>query len=494
MRTSGVILPIYSLPSRYGIGTFGDEAYKFVDFLHDSGQTYWQILPLTPTTYGDSPYQSPSTFAGNPYFIDFDLLRREGLLNIVDYENIDWGSDPEKVDYRNIFDNRFKVLKKAFDNGFEKDQIGIDIFREENSFWIEDYALYMSLKEYFDYISYKYWDNDIRLREESSLNYYKSKLKNDIDFWVYVQYLFFKQWTQLKQYANQKGIRIIGDVPIYVSEDSVDVWANPEIFYLDDNNNPIDVAGCPPDAFTDDGQLWGNPLYRWDVLKLQKYSWWIERVKSAFKLYDRVRIDHFRGFESYYAIKSDAYNAKDGDWRDGPGIEFFNILEQELGQLDIIAEDLGYLTDDVRDMLKKTKYPGMTVLEFAFDESKSSTYLPHNHNKNSVIYIGTHDNDTLAGWLSSEPDNNIEFMAEYLNIPKYKDYHWGIIKECFKSVCDTSIFQMQDLLELGSEARTNYPSTIGDNWCWRMKPNKLTQKLADKIYNLTELYSRIPKQ
>ena len=490
MRASGILLPIFSLPSNYGIGTLGEEAYKFVDFLHKSGQKYWQMLPIGPISYGDSPYQSFSSYAGNPYFIDLDLLCEDGVLSKKDYSDIEWCEIPNYVEYGTIFKNRFKVLKIAFENGYNRDIDKINKFRKDNAEWIEDYALFMAVKNHFELVAWKFWDEDIRLRTPEAILKYSNLLKENIDFWIYTQYLFYKQWTNLKTYANKNGIKLIGDIPIYVAEDSADAWANNDIFLFDENLNPIKVAGCPPDAFSEDGQLWGNPLYRWDVLENRNYDWWISRVSATKKLFDVIRIDHFRGFDSYYAIPYGSTNARKGEWLVGPGIKFIKELKKQLKGIDIIAEDLGFLTPSVEKLLKDSGFPGMKVLEFAFDSREESDYLPHNYNKNTVVYTGTHDNDTIMGWFNTSNKRDIAFAKRYLRLSKSEGYNWGMIRGAWSSVSNLAVAQMQDFLGLGSSARTNIPSTIGQNWKWRLLPDQTSDELADRIKKLTKLYKR----
>lgn len=494
MRTSGVLMHISSLPGETGIGTLGKEAYNFVDFLKAAGQTYWQVLPLCPTSYGDSPYQSFSTFAGNPYFIDFNFLCEDGLLSKKDYNEIDWGKNSEKIDFEKVYDNRFKVLKKAY-NDFEKNNSNYKIFCAENDFWLEDFALYMALKEKYKGKAWKEWDIDIKLRKSSALNSAKTELKDEIDFQKTVQYFFFVQWNKLKAYANTNGVKIIGDIPIYVAADSADVWANPKQFLLDEDCNPTEVAGCPPDAFTDDGQLWGNPLYDWDYMKKDGYSWWKRRIEHQCNMCDVIRIDHFRGFESYYCIPANSETAKIGEWRKGPGIEFFREIERDFGKMNIIAEDLGFLTPAVKKMLKQSKYPGMKVLQFAFDTDEDNDYTLHNITKNSVAYAGTHDNDTIIGYMTkSAPRSTSKRAREYLRLTRREGYNWGMMKAVWSSNADTAIVTMQDLLGLGSEARMNFPSTIKDNWQWRAKPDYITDELAEKVKYYTALYQRLPSK
>ena len=492
MRTSGVLMHISSFPGNTGIGTLGVEAYNFIDFLKKSGQTFWQVLPLCPTSYGDSPYQSFSTFAGNPYFIDFDLLCNEGLLKESDYSSINWGDNAEKIDFQKIYDNRFKVLKRAYSN-FDFSDKDYKDFYTENSYWLEDYALYMSLKISFNGAEWSKWPIKFKTREKSALIKAREDLKDEIEFQSFIQYLFFKQWKNLKDYASDNGIKIIGDIPIYVAADSADVWANPKNFLLDEDCNPIEVAGCPPDAFTADGQLWGNPLYNWEYMKQDGYTWWKSRIKHQYSFFDVIRIDHFRGFESYYCIPADVKTAKIGVWRKGPGIEFFREIEKDLGKMNIIAEDLGFLTPQVKKMLKQSKFPGMKVLQFAFDTDEDNDYTLHNFTKNSVAYVGTHDNDTVIGYMTkTAPRATRKRAREYLRLSRREGYNWGMMKAIWSSNSDMAIVTMQDLLGLGNEARMNFPSTVNGNWQWRAKNDYLCDKLADKIKYYTALYKRMP--
>ena len=494
MRTSGVLMHISSLPGETGIGTLGKEAYDFINFLKAAGQTYWQVLPLCPTSYGDSPYQSFSTFAGNPYFVDFELLCNDGLLNKSDYNKIDWGKNAEKVNFEKVYQNRFTVLKKAC-KAFDKNDSNYKIFCVENDFWLEDFALYMAIKEKYNGKAWKDWNIDIKLRKKSALNSAKIELMDEIEFQKTVQYFFFVQWNKLKAYANTNGVKIIGDIPIYVASDSADVWANPKQFLLDADCNPIEVAGCPPDAFTDDGQLWGNPLYDWDYMKKDGYTWWKKRIAHQCNMCDVIRIDHFRGFESYYCIPADSDTAKIGEWRKGPGIEFFREIERDLGKKNIIAEDLGFLTPAVKKMLKQSKYPGMKVLQFAFDTDEDNDYTLHNITKNSVAYAGTHDNDTIIGYMTkSAPRSTRKRARDYLRLTRREGYNWGFMKTVWSSNADTAIVTMQDLLGLGSEARMNFPSTTKDNWQWRAKPDYITDELTEKVKHYTALYQRLPSK
>lgn len=495
MRASGILLHISSLPSDYGVGTLGKEAYKFVDFLHDAKQSYWQILPVGPTSYGDSPYQSFSTQAGNPYFIDLDILREDGLLDKQDFLKTFWGSDKRCVDYSNLYNKRFAVLRKAFENFKKTDMTSFYDFLEKNDNWISNYGLFMSIKNYFKGEPWLKWDDDLKKRNPHSLWEFKSEHDDDVMFWEFLQFKFFEQWFKLKEYANSKNIQIIGDIPIYVSSDSADVWVYPDLFDLNSDLIPNTVAGCPPDAFSQTGQLWGNPIYNWERHKETNYNWWIDRLKSSLSLFDIVRIDHFRGFDEYYTIPYEDKTAQNGQWKQGPGSDFFDFIKNKINNPRIIAEDLGFLTPSVIDMLEKSGFPGMKVLEFAFSPDGSSCYLPHNYDKNCVVYIGTHDNDTLSGWIESVDSKTLDFCKKYLRIhsKEKSEILWDIISAAFSCVGDTVIIQMQDYLELGSEARMNTPSTTTGNWCWRALKRDFTKKLALKIADITATYGRILK-
>lgn len=490
IRSSGILMHITSLASPYGIGTFGKEAYEFVDFLVKSGQKYWQVLPLNPTGLGDSPYQPFSAFAGNPYFIDFDILAEEGLLEKGQYQNMDFGSNNTKVDYEKIFNNKMPILRIAFKNCKEKHKEKIKSFRDENREWLEDYALYMSIKSKFYLSSWQQWDENIKLRKIKALNYCRKVLKEEIDYWVFLQYMFFSQWTELKNYSNNNGIKIIGDIPIYVAEDSADTWANSEMFLLDKNKKPIVVSGCPPDAFSATGQLWGNPIYDWSYLEKNNYKWWIQRIKRNIILYDLIRIDHFRGFESFWQVPYGEETAVNGKWEKGPGIKLFDEVKKSLGKVNIIAEDLGYLTKEVTEFRIITGFPGMKVLEFAFDTREESDYLPHNYDKHCIVYTGTHDNETVIGWMENANIKDINFAKRYLKLNKREGYNWGFIRGALSSVANLAIAQLQDYLGLGSEARMNIPSTVGGNWQWRVDKKYLNDKLAKKIRGITKLYGR----
>ncbi|MDE7170947.1 MAG: 4-alpha-glucanotransferase [Oscillospiraceae bacterium] len=494
MRTAGILMPISSLPSPYGIGTLGAAAREFADFLAAAGQTYWQVLPICPTSYGDSPYQSFSSFAGNPYFIDLDDLAADGLLEPDEYQDLNWGDNPESVDYGLMYITRYPVLKKAARRLLANPPREYKMFCKTST-WLDDYALFMALKDKHGGASWFTWEQGIRLRRKSALAAAKKELADEVDFWKAVQFLFIRQWNAFKAYANGLGISIIGDVPIYVSGDSADVWANPDQFQLDENGLPTEVAGCPPDGFSADGQLWGNPLFNWDRMKQDGYQWWLRRIAFQFQLYDTLRIDHFRGFDAYYAIPYGDTTAKNGRWRPGPGLDFFKAVNARLGEQDIIAEDLGFLTDSVRELLRDTGYPGMKVLEFAFDSRDTgSDYLPHCYPTHCVAYTGTHDNDTILGWMATAPKKDVSFAKAYLRLSSREGYHWGMMRGAWASPADLAIMQAQDLLGLGAEARMNIPSTLGENWKWRALPGVFTPQLANRLHREMQVYQRLPKK
>lgn len=479
---------ISSLPSKYGIGSLGVEAYKFVDFLKKAGQSYWQVLPICPTNFGDSPYQSNSVFAGNPYFIDLDTLKDEGLLKQNEIDNYYFGSDPTVIDYKLLFDNRYPVLRQAFSR-FQKDESYYS-FERENDFWLDDYALFMSIKEHNHFCSWNYWDRDILACDETAINEYREKLSRSIEFYKFIQYEFYKQWYALKKYANDNGIKIIGDMPIYVALDSAEVWRHPELFELDENKVPTSVAGCPPDGFSETGQLWGNPLYNWEYHRSTGYDWWIKRVRMSLKIFDRVRVDHFRGFAAYYSIPFGRDDATVGEWRKGPGMELFNAIRNSLGNADIIAEDLGFLDNDVHELLRNTGYPGMRVLQFAFNPNEDNIYLPHNITENSAVYTGTHDNDTFLGWYMSTKGEEREFTKRYLGIEKINDAPYAGIRAVFATKAETAIVPVQDYLVKDSDARMNTPATTSGNWQYRVGADELTDELADEIFAITKAFRR----
>ena len=494
MRNAGILLHLTSLPSQWGVGTLGAEARRFADFLHRAGQSVWQILPVCPTGYGDSPYQSFSTFAGNPYFIDLDLLREEGLLKKGEYSRLKWSADPRNVDYGAIYRLRFPVLRKAFQRFREQLPADYDRFCWEQEDWLEDYALFMALKDAHGGAPWYDWEDGLKYRNRDSLEAARAQYGEDIFFWKFLQYEFRCQWDSLKAYVNGLGISILGDLPIYVAMDSADVWTHPEEFYLDEQLRPVEVAGCPPDGFTADGQLWGNPLYRWDKMAEEGFPWWTRRVGYAMTLFDKLRIDHFRGFESYYSIPGGDTTARNGHWNPGPGLALFHTMESRLGKLDIVAEDLGYLTEAVHKLVEDSGYPGMKLLQFAFDSRENSDYLPHHYSYHCVVYTGTHDNDTIQGWMHTAPAADVEFARKYLRLTEAEGAHWGMMKSAWASVGDLAIVTMQDLLGLGSEARMNTPSTSTGNWRWRLLPGEASDALADEIRENMEIYHRLPDQ
>ena len=495
-RAAGILMPISSLPSDYGIGCFSKSAYEFVDWLKEAGQTYWQILPLGPTSYGDSPYQSFSTFAGNPYFIDLDTLVEEGVLDKKDCEKVNWGKKPDEVDYEKIYKGRYPLLRKAYENSDISKNPDYQKFVTENSWWLSDYALFMAVKDRFEGVEWTKWAEDIRLRWNNAMDYYREELYFDIEFQQYMQFKFYEQWMKLKSYANSKGIQIIGDIPIYVAMDSADAWAHPELFQLDQDNVPLAVAGCPPDGFSATGQLWGNPLYRWDYHRNTGYQWWISRMSYCFRLYDVVRIDHFRGFDEYFSIPYGDTTARNGHWEKGPGYDLFKTVEESLGRLNVIAEDLGYLTDTVKQMVADCGYPGMKVFEFAFDSrdsSGTSNYLPHNYTENSVVYTGTHDNETMIGWLKNILPEERQMLKDYLHYDGDDDAVLVDMSiDCIMaSVSDKCIVPMQDYLKLDNTARMNKPNTLGNNWMWRLDKNAFNDSLKERMRDITVKTNRI---
>ena len=488
MRTCGILLHISSLPNKYGIGTLGKEAYDFVDFLHKAKQSLWQVLPIGPTSYGDSPYQTFSAFAGNPYFIDFDLLKEDGLLEELDYELLERVNETE-VDYGFQYNNRFNPLRTAFSR-FDKEDKEYKKFKKVNKWWLEDYALFMTLKYQNNGASWWTWEDSLKLRKRTAISKVKKEFAEEIEFWSFLQYEFFKQWSALKAYANSLGVRIVGDIPIYVAHDSSDVWANPTDWLMDENLNPTNVAGCPPDAFTELGQLWGNPIYNYQKMEEEGFTWWVKRVEESLKLYDIIRVDHFRGFESFYSIPYGAENAINGVWVKGPGIKLFNAIKEKIGEVNIIAEDLGFITEDVYELLRNTGFPGMKVIQFGFDHKGDSEYLPHNYVKNSVVYPGTHDNQTVLSWFRELNDDDKWFVRNYLDI---KDDYFicdKVIRAGLASVADTVIVQMQDYLGLTDDARMNTPSKLGGNWSWRVKKEQINDSLAGYLGFLSETYRR----
>ena len=495
MRTNGILMPVFSLPSAYGIGDMGPEAYRFVDFLDKAGQSFWQILPLNPTNYGDSPYQSFSTFAGNPYFVSPDLLIEDGLLTEGEVRSFDFGHDPEHVNYGKLYNNRLPMLKIAFSRF--KGGEDYERFVTENNEWLDGYALFMTIKNLHQDKGWTDWEDDYRFRKPEAIERVRCEHADLIDLYKFIQYEFDLQWKALKAYANERMIRIIGDVPIYVAYDSADVWANPGQFYLDDDLQPVKVAGCPPDAFSEDGQLWGNPLYLWDKMAEgeEPFHWWRKRVARALELYDVIRIDHFRGFEAYYTIPYGNKTAAGGKWVKGPGMSLFKAIQADYPgeNLPIIAEDLGFLTPEVKQLLKDSGFPGMKVLQFAFDSREESDYLPHNFTRNCVAYTGTHDNDTIIGWTQTAAKADVEFAKKYLHANQDEGFNWTMMRAAMMSVADTCVLMMQDFMGLSSDARINEPATVGSNWQWRIDGGCINDWLAEIIHDNTKMYGRIPK-
>ena len=490
-RSCGILLPVFALPSPYGIGTLGQAAYDFVDFLRQAGQSWWQMLPLGPTGYGDSPYQSFSSYAGNPYFIDLDLLRRDGLLTAQEIASLAWGSDPARVDYAALYENRFVLLQKAAERGWARDREEVQLFARQNAQWLPDYALYMAVKRHFDEKPWTQWpDEAIRLRKPEAMAQYRQMLASDIRMFTYSQFLFFRQWNALREYAHEQGVGIIGDLPIYVPMDSADVWAEPAFFQLDSDGYPTETAGVPPDCFSRDGQLWGNPLYRWEAMKADGYGWWIRRVDGAAKLYDMLRIDHFRGFESYWAVSYGDTTAKNGHWVKGPGMDLVQVLLNWFPQMQFIAEDLGFLTPEVRKLLADSGLPGMKVLEFAFDSREPSNYLPHLYTPHCVCYTGTHDNAPLPAWKEEADPDDLALAVQYLGLNEEEGFHWGVLRGGMSSVAELFVAQMQDYLGLGAESRINTPGEPVGNWQWRLHPGQLTAALSRRMAHMARLYGR----
>ena len=497
-RNSGVLLSVTSLPSKYGIGCFDQAAYDFVDWLEKAGQRYWQILPLGATSHDgayDSPYQAYSAFAGNPYFISLDALVDEGVLTREECDAADFGSEPGHVDYDKLYAGRLPLLRKAYERSAIHENPAYQQFISENSWWLDDYALFMAVKAFFGGDKWTQWPEDIRMHYGFALDYYREKLYFDVEFQKYLQFKFYEQWSKLKKYANDKDILIVGDIPIYVSPDGSDIWAQPELFELDGNNMPTRIAGCPPDSFNADGQVWGNPLYRWDYHRSTGYRWWITRMWYSYKLYDVVRIDHFRGFDEYYAIPADTGDAMDGRWEKGPGMELFRTLKANLGERGVIAEDLGLLTDTVRQLVADSGFPNMKVLQFAFDRADiggANDYLPHNYNNNCVVYTGTHDNEAIHGWFMGLSKEDKALVRDYLgdhDTPN-KWMYKQLIAMAMRSAAKDCIIPAQDWLGLDNTSRMNAPGTVGVNWSWRLLPGQMTDELAQEILTVTKRFGR----
>ena len=490
MRKSGILMHVSSLPSPYGIGSMGKCAYEFVDFLCKAGQSYWQVLPLNPTGYGDSPYQAFSSFAGNHYLIDLDTLIQEHLLLQEEVDAVNWSRNENRVDFGCLFENRCKLLHLAYERFVPNEEY--HQFVAENADWLEDYGLFMSLKEKNHGNPWYEWSISLMKRIPGILDSTYEEMRDAIQFHCFLQYQFFRQWKALRSYANQRGIKIIGDVPIYVPLDSVDVWAAPELFQLDGNCRPTAVAGCPPDSFTAEGQLWGNPLYRWDKMQETGFAWWIRRLTAATRMYDVVRLDHFRGFESFWAVPAGDKTAAGGQWKKGPGLDYIHAIQAALPELDFIAEDLGYVTPEVRQLQLDSGYPSMKVLQFAFDSREKADYTPHTYPVNSVCYVGTHDNMTLAQWLSEADPQNVALAKNYLGLNEEEGFAWGMIRGAMGSVSKLCMIQMQDYLTLDGSARMNFPGTLSSaNWTWRVGEDYLSDALAERIYEITRRYARV---
>ncbi|MGX7106392.1 4-alpha-glucanotransferase [Hutsoniella sourekii] len=494
-RASGVLLPIFSLPNSFGIGSFGQSAYQFVDFLVEAKQSYWQILPLTTTSYGDSPYQSFSAFAGNSHFIDLELLTQEGLLSSQDYEDLNFGSNPEAVDYGTVFKQRPALLQKAVDRFLEAGNThSYQTFIQVHADWLEPFAEYMAIKEKFELAPWYEWEESIRLRKTEALAYYRQELADRLNYYRVTQFFFYQQWQTLKQYANDKGIKIIGDLPIYVARDSVEMWTSPHLFKVNEVNEPLTVAGCPPDDLGPLGQYWGNPIYDWQQMKEDGYQWWFWRLRESFHLYDIVRFDHFRGFESYWEIPYGSPDASFGKWVQGPGIAFFEAIQEKLGDIAIIAEDLGFITEEVVEMRQASGYPGMRVLQFGFSGKGNNPDLPHNYEQNAVAYVGTHDNMTALGWYTeSSTQEERDYLDLYVNRRPGETIPDCLNRTIAASVADTAIYTMQDLLNLGNEAQMNRPGILGGNWQWRMSDQALRPDIVEKLRQWTEVYHRAPE-
>ena len=489
-KTAGILFAISSLPSKYGIGCFSKEAYKFVDWLVEAGQTFWQILPLGPTGYGDSPYQSFSTFAGNPYFIDLETLISEGLLTREECDSVDFGTDEQSVDYEKQYNGRYVLLRKACERSGHKNSTEYKAFLDKNEAWVYDYCLYMAVKNHFGGMNWTEWPEAIHSRTEEGLREYKEKLADEIDFQLFMQFQFFNQWYKLRAYANKKGIKIIGDIPIYVSLDSADAWSHPELFQLDEQCTPKAIAGCPPDGFSADGQLWGNPLYDYDKMEANGFSWWRKRMAASAKLYDVIRIDHFIGIVKYYTIPADMPDARQGEYRQGPGQKLLDVINESISDKKIIAEDLGVEVPEVAKILKENGYPGMKVLEFAFGGDRKNPHLPYNYTQNLVCYGGTHDNETLLGFFEDRGDWELGYAYDYLDTRDKGRMVDQVFRAAYSSVAVLTVFAVQDILKLGNWARMNLPSSMGNNWKWRMQKGQLGQHELECMRYLASVFDR----
>ena len=495
-RNTGVLMSVTSLPSKYGIGCFDQAAYDFVDFLAEHGQRYWQILPLGASSHSsyDSPYQAYSAFAGNPYMISLEALIKEGVLSREECEFADFGSDPAHVDYEKMSKNRLELLHRAYERSDISKDPGFVAFCRENFWWLDDYALFMAVKAFFGDAHWTKWPQDIKMHYGFALDYYRRELYFDVEFHKYLQYKFAQQWEKLKKYANDKHVLIVGDIPIYVSPDGSDVWAQPDMFQLNEENQATQVAGCPPDSFSADGQVWGNPLYRWDRHAQTGYRWWITRMWYSFKLYDVVRIDHFRGFDEYFSIPANG-TAKEGHWEKGPGMELFHAIRNSLGNKAVIAEDLGLMTPGVRRLVQESGFPNMKVLQFGFDAADiggSNEYLPHNYNNNCVVYTGTHDNETISGWFTGLDKVQRDHIRDYLDdhSTPIKRFHEKLIGLAMMSAAKDCIVPIQDWLGLDNSARMNVPGTVNINWSWRLLPGQVTEEVGQKMLAMAKRYGR----
>jgi len=490
MRKSGILLHVTSLPSPYGIGTLGKCAFDFVDFLKAAGQKCWQMLPINPTGYGDSPYQALSTYAGNHYLIDLDILKKAGLLLQDEIDACLWGNNPAKTDYGLLYKQRIPLLRKAY-NRFSKKNPAYQKFVQEQNWWLEDYALFMALKRENNQAPWTDWEDAIRLRRTEALEESKARLKEEMEFHYFLQYSFYEQWNTLHAYANEQGISLIGDVPIYVPMDSADVWSAPDNFQLDENRMPVVIAGCPPDAFSATGQRWGNPIYEWDRMKENGFSWWLSRLSVAAHFFDCIRIDHFRGIESYWAIPASEKTAVKGHWCKGPGMDLIRAIHKGLPDTNFIAEDLGFLTPEVIAMQEESGFPGMKVLQFAFDSREAGNYMPETYTENTVCYTGTHDNETLVQWQDMISKEDLQSAMDYFGLSDVKELPRAMIRCGMASVSDLFVVQMQDYLGLGAEARMNKPSSLNDkNWTWRVLASQITDELTEEIRELTKQYKR----
>lgn len=490
-RGMGILLPISALPSPYGIGTLGKEGYEFADFLKRTGCKYWQVLPVGPTSFGDSPYQSFSAFAGNPYFIDLDYLVEEGLLTKEELDKYQCSSKKDDIDYAELYKERFKVLRKAYEKSNHKDKNSYKEFCDENSYWIHNYSLYMAIKTSHNNKEWSLWEDDIKYRKKNAILKYETELKNEIDFWKFCQYKFKSQWDNLKEYVNGLGIQIIGDIPLYVALDSSDVWVDSDLFELDERRKPIHIAGVPPDNFSEDGQRWGNPLYRWDVMERSNFNWWRERMKVNSMLYDVIRIDHFIGIVNYYSIPEESKTAAIGSWVTGPGKKLTDAIGESIGNAKIIAEDLGVLTPNVKELIETTGYPGMKIIEFGLYGPWDNDYLPHNFKKSNIVaYTGTHDNETLVGFLRNRTNEELESLYLYFNVTTMDELPDAIIRSLYGCIADVTIVQMQDLLKLDNNARMNFPSTVGSNWKWRLLKEQYNEINEENLLLLARIYNR----